>query len=195
MTARAAAPNPYLRTKVLTARPEELRLMLFDGAIRFAGMAKDGIGSKDYEKSYEGVTRCQAILLELINSLRPEHDPELCQKLSALYTFMYTRMIEAGRQRDTAIVDEVLDLLRYERETWVLVMEQLAKEHVVRSQPTEDHFAAPPEADHAERSPAPSRLDRAAATNAPGAGGHPAAPATGVSVPGFPSAGRLSLQG
>ena len=28
--------NAYLRTKVMTASPEELRLMLLDGAIRFA---------------------------------------------------------------------------------------------------------------------------------------------------------------
>jgi flagellar protein FliS len=188
MTARAA-PNPYLRTKVLTARPEELRLMLFDGAIRFAGMAKDGIAAKDYEKSYEGVTRCQAILLELINSLRPEHDPELCQKLSALYTFMYTRMIEAGRQRDAAIVDEVLGLLRYERETWVLVMEQLAKEHGGT-----DH-----EANSARTGGVEPAVRPAPPSAAPGASGYSAAPASapapGYSAPGFPSPGRLSLQG
>ena len=29
-------PNPYLRTQVMTASPPELRLMLFDGALRFA---------------------------------------------------------------------------------------------------------------------------------------------------------------
>ncbi|MEO1059304.1 MAG: flagellar export chaperone FliS, partial [Actinomycetota bacterium] len=28
-------PNPYLKTKVMTASPEELRLMLYDGALKF----------------------------------------------------------------------------------------------------------------------------------------------------------------
>lgn len=125
---RDGGANPYLRTKVLTASQEELRLMLFDGAIRFAQLGREGLAGKDYEKSFEGITRCQAILMELINSLRPEHDPDLCGKLAALYTFMYTRLLEASRQRDPKMVDEVLDLLRFERETWVMLMEQLARE-------------------------------------------------------------------
>jgi len=129
--------NAYLRTKVMTASPEELRLMLFDGAIRFAEMARAGLSERDYEKSYEGVTRCQAILMELINNLRPEHDAELCRNLSALYTFMYTRMIEASHQKDASIVDEVLSLLQYERETWVMLMEQLAKENASSSEVAE----------------------------------------------------------
>jgi flagellin-specific chaperone FliS len=28
-------PNPYLKMKIMTASPSELRLMLYDGAIKF----------------------------------------------------------------------------------------------------------------------------------------------------------------
>lgn len=123
--ARNAGPNPYLRTQVMTAAPEELRLLLFDGAIRFTQMARDGLADQNPERAYEGITRAQAILMELINSLRPEHDPELCQNLSALYTFMYARLVDAGTERDAAMVDEVLELLQFERHTWVMVMDKL----------------------------------------------------------------------
>lgn len=119
----------YLRTKVMTASPAELRLMLIDGAVRFAEQARNGLTEKNYEASYTGITKTQSILLELINALRPEHDPSLCDKLSALYTFMYTRLMKAGSDRDPAIVDEVLQLLRFERETWSLVIDQLAREN------------------------------------------------------------------
>jgi flagellar protein FliS len=123
-----AHTKAYLRTRVMTAGPAELRLMLFDGALRFAEKARRGLEEKDYEAAYEGISRCQQILLELINSLRPEQDPELCQRLSGLYTFLYTRLIDASRQRSAAIVEEVIKLLDYERQTWSMLLEKLAGE-------------------------------------------------------------------
>ena len=41
-----AAAN-YLRTKVLTATPEQLQLMLYDGAIRFTEQARAALEKKD----------------------------------------------------------------------------------------------------------------------------------------------------
>jgi flagellar protein FliS len=122
-------PNAYLRTKVLTASPGELRLMLLEGAIRFARQGSEGLARRDYEAAYNGISRCQDILLELINALRPEHEPELCKGLSALYSFMYRRLVEGLGERDTAKVDEVIRLLEYERETWVLALQRLAEEN------------------------------------------------------------------
>ncbi len=126
----ASETSAYLRTKVNTANPVELRLMLFDGAIKFAENARRGLQESDYETSYNGISRCQAILMELINSLCPDQDPDLCKKLSALYTFMYTRLIAASSDRDPAIVGEVLELLRYERETWSMLIEKLAQDQM-----------------------------------------------------------------
>ena len=124
----AAPPNAYLRTKVMTASPAELRLMLLDGAIKFADRAKDALLKKDFEGLYNGITRCQDILMELINSLQPQHAPELCANLSALYTFLYTRLIAASTSRELGPLDEVLQLLHHERETWCLLIEKLARE-------------------------------------------------------------------
>jgi flagellar protein FliS len=119
------APNAYLRTKVLTASPAELRLMLLDGAIRFAEMARDGLAAKDPETAYNGTSRCQRIILELISSVSGEVAPDLCKKVSALYTYLYTQLMRASSTRDPDIVDEVLTLLHYERETWVLLIKEL----------------------------------------------------------------------
>lgn len=130
----AAPSQAYLKTKVLTATAGELRLMLLDGAVRFAEQARNGYQSRDYERSYEGTTKCQAILTELLCSLRPERDPELCGRLAALYTFMYRRMVDASSNKSAEIVEEVLKLLRYERETWWLALEELAKVPVEQGQ-------------------------------------------------------------
>ena len=59
--------NPYFRTKVLTASPGELRLMLLEGAVRYIGLGREGLASKDYEKVYEGFSQARSIVMELMN--------------------------------------------------------------------------------------------------------------------------------
>ncbi len=120
--------SEYLRTKVLTASPAELRMMLLDGAVRYTEQAREALGRKDFERLYDNVTRSQSILMELLNALDPSHDPELCKRLSGLYTYMYTRLVTASSQRDVSIFDEVLKLLRYEQETWRLLLKKLAED-------------------------------------------------------------------
>ena len=124
---------PYLRTKVMTASPAELRLMLLDGAVRFADDARAGLRERDYERSYEGFTRAQAIVMELIASLNPQIDPELCSQLSGLYTYIFNRLVTGSMERDVDAVTEALDLLRYEQETWRMLIESLAGENQAAS--------------------------------------------------------------
>ncbi len=131
-------PNPYLKTKIMTAGPAELRLMLFDGALKFAEQGRQGLSRKDYEAAYHGISRCQEILAELMNSLDPKHAPELCEKLSGLYAFMMTRLMAASTERDPAIVQEVIKLLEFERETWLMLLEKLAGEKAAAGSMTND---------------------------------------------------------
>lgn len=120
--------SAYLRSKVFSASPEELRLMLLDGAIRFARQGREGLATKNFELSFSGLSSCKNILLELVTSMKVEIAPELCAKMRALYMFMYSRLIDANLEKSPAIVDEVIKLLEYERETWVLVMQRLVEE-------------------------------------------------------------------
>ena len=123
---QAQTPNPYLRNRVLSARPEELRLMLFDGAIRFLSAGRKGIEDQDYDVSYTNISKAQKIVLELSNSLNREVMPDVTEKLTALYTYIYRLLIDASTQRDTEKLDEALKLLQYERETWAMLMEKAA---------------------------------------------------------------------
>jgi flagellar protein FliS len=110
----------------MTASPEELRLMLYDGAIKFANQAKIAIVKKDFENSYNALMRAQKIVLELSTSLNHNVAPDLCERLSALYTYIYRLLVEANMQRQVKQVDEAIELLEYERETWQMLMQQLA---------------------------------------------------------------------
>ena len=145
-------PNAYLRTKVMTASPAELRLMLLDGALKFAEQGKVGLENNDHEASFDGISRCQAILMELINALKPEVEPEMCERLSSLYTYLYSRLVTATGERDPAVVEEVLGLLRFEHKTWSMLLKKLADENAAASclqttpnaQPTEPGLTAAP---------------------------------------------------
>ena len=149
--------NAYLKTKVLTAGPAELRLMLFDGAIKYAEQAKAGLKEKNYEKAFTGVTRCQEIILELTTSLDRDQAPDLCEKLTGLYTFMYTHLMQASQERDPALVDEVVGLLHYERETWSMVLDRLVEENRAAKALTDTPEAEPAEAPSSSPK-APSQL-------------------------------------
>jgi flagellar secretion chaperone FliS len=120
--------NPYFRTKVLTATPEELRLMLLDGALHFVAIGREGLGTKNYEKVFEGFSQSKAIVMELINSLRPEHAPDLCKRMASLYTYIYRLLMEASFEKSDDKAAEAQKLLEYERETWAMLLERLASE-------------------------------------------------------------------
>lgn len=120
--------NAYLRTKVLTASPEELRLMLLDGAIKFARQGRDGLARRDFEASFTGLSQARSIITELIVTIRPEADPVLAERVKSLYTFLYTELVEASLSKDFGRVDRVIELLEFERETWAMLMTKLAAE-------------------------------------------------------------------
>jgi flagellar protein FliS len=121
-----AAQN-YLRTKVLTATAEQLQLMLFDGAIRFAEQARVALLEKKWEQSYKMLTSAQAIVNQLICGLKPDVLPELCKKLKGLYAFTYRKLVDANLNHRVESVDEALRVLKYQRETWVMLLDQLSK--------------------------------------------------------------------
>ena len=118
--------SAYLATRIMTASPEQLRLMLLDGAIKFCKQGRDGLEKKDFEAVFNGFSKTRAILVELISTMKPEPDEVLYKRLSALYLFMIAHLLEASHERSVAKVDDVLKLLNYERETWVLLIEKLA---------------------------------------------------------------------
>ncbi len=120
--------NAYLRTKVMTASREELRLMLIDGAIKFAQQALSGMQTQDHEQTFGGFSQCRDIVLELLNTIKPEHAPEIAQSVQDLYTYMYGQLVKASINRDEQILREVISLLEYERETWVQCMGKLNEE-------------------------------------------------------------------
>jgi flagellar secretion chaperone FliS len=127
-----AAQN-YLKGKVLTATAEQLQLMLFDGGIRFAEQGRNALEKKDFEASHKALTRAQEIVNELNGSLKHELYPELCAKLASLYNYAHRNLVHANVKHETTAIDEALKVLRYQRETWVLLMQKLTQTKAAQS--------------------------------------------------------------
>jgi flagellar protein FliS len=122
-----AAQN-YLRTRVMTATPEQLQMMLYDGAIRFAESARPALEKKDWESSFNLLSRAQAIITELNSTLKADVAPDLCGRLASLYNYVYKKLIEANVQHTIESLDEALRILRFQRQTWAMLMEKLGKQ-------------------------------------------------------------------
>ena len=122
------AAQSYLRTKVLTATPEQLQLMLFDGALRFCEQGRIALEKNDFEGSFNALSRVQKILMELIGALRPDVAPELCANLKSLYIYAHRHVVQANVKHDVDALKEAIKILTYQRETWVMLLEQLSKQ-------------------------------------------------------------------
>lgn len=112
----------------MTATPEQLHLMLYDGAIRFTRQGIEGLETSNWEAAFNGFSRAQKIVLEMLNSLNYEVDRALCARMAGLYNFMYRALVESSVQRNPKRAQEALNLLEYQRETWVLLIEKLRQE-------------------------------------------------------------------
>ena len=128
MNQTSDASRQYLKNSVMTASAEQLHLMLLDGAIRFALRGREAIEAGDIEAMFNSLERAQRIVLELSNGLRREINPELVDRMAALYAFIFRRLVDANMQRDTQGVDDAVRILRHQRETWALLIEKLKKE-------------------------------------------------------------------
>ena len=115
----------YLRSAVLTATPEQLQLMLYDGAIRFAKQARDAMQKEDWESSCEKLIRAQKILIQMQNGLKHDVNPELCSQLKSLYQFAYSRLVDANMTHKVSAINEALQILEHQRETWKLIVDRI----------------------------------------------------------------------
>lgn len=127
--------NTYLRDAVMTATPEQLQLMLYDGAIRFSLQARDAIDRKDYETSYNRLTRAQHIIVEMLNGLNYDVNRDLCERVASIYNFLYRKLVDASVKRSTQDIDDALKVLRIERETWQMLCDKIAKDREAGNAP------------------------------------------------------------
>lgn len=118
----------YLRNAVLTARPEQLHLMLLDGAIRFTTQGRERLELKDIVGAFNALERAQKIVLELKAGLNRDANPQIVDQMHSLYNFVFNRLVDANFHHELKAADDALAILRHQRETWALIVERVTRE-------------------------------------------------------------------
>lgn len=116
--------NPYLQqynnSKILTASPAELTLMLYEGAIKFCNIAIVGIEQKDIQKAHTNIVKAEKIIEHLRITLDMKYP--VAQDFERIYEYLDRRLVMANMKKDIEILEEVLTHLRSVRDTWKEVM-------------------------------------------------------------------------
>lgn len=119
MNAQTSATQAYKESSVLTAPPERLVVMLYDGTLRFLARAAAALREGRPPGAVgEPLKRADAILDELLSTLDHERGGEIAAALQPIYVFCRRRLVEAQIEADADKVDEVAGLVRELRDSW-----------------------------------------------------------------------------
>ncbi|HET8672036.1 MAG TPA: flagellar export chaperone FliS [Thermoleophilaceae bacterium] len=111
------APQAYKESAVLTAPPERLVVMLYDGIRRFLYQAAVAMRDGEIELTNNRLKRAEAIIDELNNTLDMSAG-EVAERLRALYLFSKRHLMQARIQRSPEMIDEVSKLLDTVGDAW-----------------------------------------------------------------------------
>ena len=120
--------NPYEQynqSKILTASPAEITLMLYEGAIKFCNIAIMGIEQGDIQKAHTNIMKTQSIVEEFRDTL--DHKYPVAEEFDKVYVYILRRLLEANIRKDKEILEEVNEHLRSMRDTWKEVMKKAHK--------------------------------------------------------------------
>jgi flagellar protein FliS len=110
----------YGNSRVMTASPAELTLMLYEGAIKFGNVAILAIEHGEIEKAHHNIRKVEDVITEFQATLN--HKYPVAKDFDAVYTYLKQRLLEANMKKDKEIMEEILVHLRTMRDTWKDVM-------------------------------------------------------------------------
>ncbi|WP_028593789.1 flagellar export chaperone FliS [Paenibacillus assamensis] len=106
----------YLKTKVETASPGELTLLLYEELFRKLNMAKKLNQQKLQGEMLQKLHGAREIMYELITTLNMDY--EISQQLHALYDYYLRRITDFIVTKDEEVLEEVIQFAKEYAETW-----------------------------------------------------------------------------
>jgi flagellar secretion chaperone FliS len=119
----APTPNAYRESAVLSAPPETLVVMLYDGARRFLFQAGVAMRDGQIELSHRKLRRAEDIIHHLRDALDMDQG-EISERLESIYLFCLRYLQQARFDRDANKLDQVSALLGDLREAWAAIAGQ-----------------------------------------------------------------------
>lgn len=114
----------YQQNSVLTASPQELTLMLYNGGIKFCNIGIKAIEERKYEQAHKAITRAQDIIIELKCTLNEAYP--VAEGMSKMYDYILDVLIEANIKKDCEKLQEAKSFITEFRDMWHEAM-KLAK--------------------------------------------------------------------
>jgi len=110
--------------QLVDATPHRLIQMLMEGGLTRLAQAKGAMGRNDVALKGTLIGKAVDIVGGLRQGLNLEAGGEVAANLDSLYIYMTTRLVEANRKNDPAILDEVAGLLREIKSGWDGISQQ-----------------------------------------------------------------------
>ncbi|MCQ2538420.1 MAG: flagellar export chaperone FliS [Lachnospiraceae bacterium] len=116
------AATLYQGTKINTASPAELTLMLYEGAIKFCNIALLGFETNDYEKVNNNIIKVQNIITEFRATLDFKY--ETAKDFDLIYGYIADLLLQANVKKDSEKLTQALNQIRDMRDLWKEVMKR-----------------------------------------------------------------------
>ncbi|MCM3208582.1 flagellar export chaperone FliS [Paenibacillus illinoisensis] len=106
----------YLKTKVETASPGVLTLLLYEEMYRKLKMAKINFLNNQVVEMLECIGRARSIMYELLGTLNYDYD--ISKNLQSLYQFYLAQLNEFVINRQPETLDSIIEFAKEFAETW-----------------------------------------------------------------------------
>jgi flagellar secretion chaperone FliS len=126
MNPYASVKQAYTEASVMTASPEQLVVMLYDGALRFLRQSAEGMRAGNREVARSRMRAAEAIIDELNWTLDMSYG-EIPQNLRRIYLFSKRQLISANLEQQPAKIDGVARLLDELRDAWAQIAQRSEK--------------------------------------------------------------------
>lgn len=113
----------YKNQQIMTASPEDLTLMLYNGAVRFVTESINALQQGDLTQSHNANLKAQNIVREFMCMLDMQY--ELSKNYMLLYDFICRLLIEGNVKKDAQQLAHAKKLLAELRDTWMQAMQQV----------------------------------------------------------------------
>jgi flagellar protein FliS len=113
--------NAYKKASVNTLDQNKLIIMLYDGAIKNSNFAVEYMKSGEIEKVHNCLIKAKNIVTELMATLNMEQGGDIAKNLQSLYSYMFSKLIEANMEKKIEPIIVVIDLLKELRAAWVQI--------------------------------------------------------------------------
>ncbi len=120
--------NQYRQTQVSTSSPEKILLMLYDGAINFSRLAMEKAAKGDKSERGKYVSKAQAIVAELMNTLDHEVGGVVAERLTQLYMYLINEYVRANVSNSVSSLENTVKILGMLRDTWAEAIEIVQRE-------------------------------------------------------------------